>query len=110
MITLKSLFHLAEDPKYFPRLRSIRLLEGWFGVEVILRGLDECGNRLPLLVCEHTLQECGMLLHLILHSGSDANKVTVGHLQQKRIVLRKNGDRRLQCRNGLKQILLFLVL
>ena len=71
----------------------------------ILRGLDECGNRLPLLVCEHTLQERGMLLHLVLHGRGNADHVAAWHLQQG-VVLRQHGDCGLEGRDGFQQIFL----
>ena len=77
------IFPTDQDAKDFTRLRSIGLLEGWLGIEVILGTLDEGGDGSPFLVSEHTSQEGSMLLHLVLHGGCNSFKVAVWDLEER---------------------------
>mmetsp|Transcript_78270 Transcript_78270/g.175442 ORF Transcript_78270/g.175442 Transcript_78270/m.175442 type:complete len:272 (-) Transcript_78270:212-1027(-) len=109
-VRLKCLLHLPENAEDLAALRCVGLLESGRCIEVVLRGLDERVGRPPLRVREHTLQQRGVPLHLLLERGRDTHHVAVGQLEQGfSMVLRQHRDGRLQRRDRFHQILLFRI-
>mmetsp|Transcript_37307 Transcript_37307/g.87369 ORF Transcript_37307/g.87369 Transcript_37307/m.87369 type:complete len:348 (+) Transcript_37307:1058-2101(+) len=109
-VGLEGLQHLPQDAEDLARLGSVGLLEGGRSVEVILRLLDEgsCGTALGR--SEHTLQQGGVLLHLVLEGGGDAEDVATRNLQEGcGVVLGQHCDGSLQSGDGLQQILLLSI-
>merc|ERR1719162_794511 len=106
-ICFEALLHLLQDSEDLTRLWRIRLLEGWCGIKIVLRSLEECSHCPALMVSQDSLQHCGILVHLVLNCGRNTLQMPGRDLQESTaMVLAEHSDCRLEGRDSLERILL----